>query len=196
MRPEMFRSSEPVMGNERQFVQETVFRSHWKRLRAYLRKRLSPEDAEDVLQTAFYRLVKMDDFLQPAEWISAWLFRVVKNESIDLARKKKEISFADYLSDEQHESFDDALGAMLQESRTPEDEQLRSLFWEEFEAALADLPEKQRFVFERTELKGQSFKELSEETGVAQSTLITRKRYAVLRLRERLEALRHDIRPS
>lgn len=181
------------MGNERQFVQETVFRSQWKRLRTFLRKRLTPEDAEDVLQTAFYRLVKMDDSLQPMEWISAWLFRVVKNESIDLARKKKEITFADYLSAEQHESFDDALGAMLQEPRTPEDEQLRTLFWKEFEDALADLPEEQRVVFERTEFKGQSFRELSEETGVAQSTLISRKRYAVLRLRERLKSLRHDI---
>ena len=170
--------------------QDAAFRSLWARLRSYLRTRLTREDADDVLQTTFYKLLKTDELLRPTEWVAAWLFRVAKNEIIDLARKKKEVSFADYLSNAQHEFFEDALGVMLQTPETPEDEQLKILFWDEVKAALNALPAEQRFVFERTEFEGQSFKALSEETGIPQNTLLSRKRYAILRLRAQLEALR------
>lgn len=181
------------MGSLPSLFQKEIFQKRYRQLQAFLGKRLPPEDAEDVIQTAFYRLVKADQMLLSSDWILAWLYRVVSNESIDVLRKKRAIPFAEYLSHEQHEFFDDALGRMLTSDVNPEDEMLRGLFWEEFEAALNDLPEEQRQAFERTEILGHSFKTLSKETGVPVNTLISRKRYAVLRLRTRLDKLRQEI---
>ncbi len=170
-----------------------VFQKRYQQLQVFLRKRLQPEDAEDVIQTAFYKLVKADQDLLSPDWILAWLYRVASNESIDLLRKNKPIPFADHLSQEQHEFFDDTLAMMLASDDNPENEMLRDLFWTEFEATLNELPQEQRQAFEQTELLGNSFKKLSEETGVPVNTLISRKRYAVLRLRERLEKWRQEI---
>lgn len=180
------------MSDERQKVLEAIFLKQYGRLRQFLRKRLSHEDAEDVLQTTFYRLIKADSLLYSAEWVVAWLFRVAKNEIVNLSRKKKEVTFTDFFNDDE-QSFEDVLMLMLEEQSTSEDEQLRAFFWQELESALSELPEEQRFVFERTEFKGQSYKELAEETGTAQNTLISRKYYAVSKLRERLQGLRDEI---
>ncbi|WP_027177573.1 RNA polymerase sigma factor [Maridesulfovibrio bastinii] len=181
------------MGGPPSLFKKDIFWKRYKQLQTYLRKKLSPEDVEDVIQTALYKLVKADQLVFSSDWILAWLYRVVRNESIDLMRKKKPVPFADELSDFQNELYDETLGIMLPDNKRPEDEMLRKLFWEELESAMNDLPEAQRDIFIRTELNGESFKKISEETDVPVGTLISRKRYAVLRLRERLERLKQEI---
>ena len=170
-----------------------AFRRLYRKLQAFLRRRVPQDEVEDVIQTVLYRLVKADHTILAPDMMLAWLYRVAGNEAVDLLRKKKPVPFADILTAEQHDCFDEALGVMLADYTLPEDEMLRSLFWDEFEAALCSLPEEQRFVFEQTEFLGESYKSLSAETGIPVNTLISRKRYAVLRLRERLEEVRQII---
>src|SRR6185295_6952976 len=71
----------------------------------------------------------------------------------------------------------------------PEALYARNLLLEELELALDELPDEQREVFVAHELEGRTFKEMAAETGVSVNTLLSRKRYAVLHLRERLQSV-------
>jgi RNA polymerase sigma factor (sigma-70 family) len=162
------------------------------RLRNFIRRRVPNDaDAEDLLQEVFYELVEANRLLMPIEYVTGWLFQVARNRITDLFRKKKPENFSDAaVADENGEllSIEDLLPAA---DAGPEAAYLRNEMLEELELALAELPEAQRSVFIAHEIQGRSFKELSRETGVSINTLLSRKRYAVLHLRERLQSI-HD----
>jgi len=160
------------------------------RLRNFIRRRVpDPADVEDILQEVFYELVEANRLLMPIEHVTGWLFRVARNRITDLFRKKKPVAFSDAaVIDEDGEllQFEDLLPSP---DAGPEAEHVRNMLLEELELALEELPDEQREVFVANELEGRSFKELSGKTGVSINTLLSRKRYAVLHLRERLQSI-------
>ena len=171
-----------------QSVSELV-KHYQAQLKNFIRKRVDTnEDAEDILQEVFYQLAKADSLIRPVENISAWLYAVARNKITDWFRGKKSID--ELPEDDVMEEITDFL---FSEGSSVEDNYLRKLIWQEIEAALAELPVEQRDAFELTEFEGFSFKELSESTGVGVNTLISRKRYAVLHLRERLADLYRNL---
>jgi len=184
------------MSNNQQQDVGMLVTAHRPRLKAFIHKRVSnKEDAEDILQDVFYQLAKVDTAMNPIEQVAAWLYRVARNMIINKQIKKHEEELPSYQNDDDNEIFKD-ISEMLfskQTSPSPETEYLRSLMWEELENALAELPLEQREVFEKNELDGLSFKEISKETGVPVNTLLSRKRYAVLHLRKRLSELYEEI---
>ena len=164
-----------------------VVKREQSRLRNFIRRRVpDPLDAEDILQDVFYRLVAANRLLMPIEHVTGWLFRVARNRITDLFRKKEPKSFSEIDSVDEEDGplqFEDLLPSP---DAGPEALYARNLLLDELELALDELPEEQREVFEAHEFDGRSFKELSAETGVTVNTLLSRKRYAVLHLRERL----------
>jgi len=161
------------------------------RLRNFIRKRVpDPSDAEDILQDVFYELVQAYRLMKPVEQVTAWLFRVARNRITDLFRKKKpELSTdASVAITEEGEALrlEDLLPSP---DAGPEAAYARNVLLDELDAALDELPEDQREAFIAHELLGYSFKELSTETGVSVNTLLSRKHYAVLQLRDRLHAI-------
>lgn len=160
-----------------------IFERERHRLRNFIRSRVpDPGDAEDILQDVFYELVNASRLMQPLEQVTAWLYRVATNRIIDLFRKKKPLT----LSSEEWLNLDDLLPSP---EAGPEAAYARSVLLDEIDAALDELPEEQRDVFVAHELRGRSFKELAEETGVSVNTLLSRKHYAVLHLRKRLQQI-------
>jgi RNA polymerase sigma factor (sigma-70 family) len=160
------------------------------RLRNFIRRRVpDPSDAEDIVQEVFYELVEANRLLMPIEHVTGWLFRVARNRIIDLLRKRKPENFSDA-------AVEDSDGEMLQiedllpsPDAGPEALYFRNVLLDELELALDELPEEQHDVFVAHELEGRSFKEMAAETGVSVNTLLSRKRYAVLHLRERLQSI-------
>jgi RNA polymerase sigma factor (sigma-70 family) len=157
------------------------------RLRNFIRRRVpNPADAEDIVQEVFYELVEANRLLMPIEHVTGWLFRVARNRIIDLFRKKKPETFTDAViegEDGELLSIEDLLPAP---DAGPEAQYARAVLLDELDFALSELPDEQREVFVAHELEGRSFKELSAESGVSVNTLLSRKRYAVLQLREHL----------
>jgi RNA polymerase sigma factor (sigma-70 family) len=179
---------------EKQHISE-VIKNYGGRLEGFIRKRVRTiEDADDILQDVYYQLADADRLLKPIDQMAAWLFTVARNRITDLYRKKKTESMPEIFTETDDEGvFTELRNLMFDNGSTPEDDYLRSLVWIELEKALDDLPEEQRTVFELTELKGLSFKEISKQTGVTVNTLISRKRYAVLVLRERLQLIYNEL---
>jgi len=160
------------------------------RLRNFIRRRVTdPSDVEDIVQEVFYELVEANRLLMPIDHVTGWLFRVARNRITDLFRKKKPESFSDTkVEDEDGEVL--RIEDMLPSSAAgPEALYVRNVLLDELELALDELPDEQREVFIAHELEGRSFKELSAESGVNVNTLLSRKRYAVLHLRERLQSI-------
>jgi RNA polymerase sigma factor (sigma-70 family) len=174
---------EDVLSNDRL---SDIFRREQGRLRSFVRRRVADEgDAEDILQDVFYQLVQADRLMKPVDLAGAWLFRVARNRIIDFFRKKRPAQFGDdELSLEELLPSPDA---------GPEAAYARRVLWEAIEDALDELPREQRDVFIAHEIDGRSFKELAAETGVSVNTLLSRKRYAVLHLRERLKEINDEI---
>ena len=173
-----------------QRITETVERQR-ARLRNFIRRRVADAaDAEDILQEVFYELVEAYRMMQPLEQVSAWLFRVARNRITDLFRKKKPESFAKdpiaFAEDGEPFSFEDLLPSP---NAGPDAEYARNVLFEEFEAAVDELPAEQREVFIAHEVEGRSFKELAAETGLSVNTLHLRKHYAMLQLRARLQTV-------
>ena len=157
----------------------------------FIRKRVTIEaDAEDILQDVFYQLAGNTE---PIERMSAWLFRVTRNKITDKQRKLKPDLIEDVYSVTNDEEFLGWAELFLDSNNNPELEHLKNLFWNTLKEALDELPEEQRMVFEMNEMEGVPFKEIASITGVTVNTLISRKRYAVLHLRERLGWLRDEI---
>ena len=165
-----------------------VVRRERSRLLNFIRRRVpDPAEAEDVLQEVFYRLVEANRLLMPIEHITGWLFQVARNRITDLFRKKEPENFSEIsVTDESGEEmrFEDLLPSP---DAGPEAEYARKLLLAELKQALAELPREQREVFIAHEFEGRSFKDLAAKTGVNVNTLLARKRYAVLHLRERLQ---------
>jgi len=165
------------------------------RLRNFIRRRVADEsEVEDILQDVFYELVAAYRLMKPIEQVSAWMFRVARNRIIDLFRKKRPAaSTSDPLAVTENKNEEPLLLEDLLPSPEagPDAAYARSVLLDELDAALDELPEEQREVFVAHELEGRSFKELAAETGLSVNTLLARKHYAVLHLRERLRAI-HD----
>jgi RNA polymerase sigma factor (sigma-70 family) len=161
------------------------------RLRSFIRLRVADEgDAEDILQDVFYELVEAYRLMKPVRQVGAWLFRVARNRITDRFRKRK----LRLLSEESASVAADGEMLRLEEllpspDGGPEAAYARRVLLEELDDALEELPEEQRQVFIAHELDGRSFKELAQETGLGVNTLLSRKHYAVLHLRQRLEAI-------
>ena len=177
-----------------QRISEVVEREQ-SRLRNFIRRRVAdPRDVEDILQDVFYELVEANRLLMPIEHVTGWLFRVARNRITDLFRKKKPESLSEAaVSHENDEGERLQLEDLLPSADAgPEAMYVRNVLLEELMTAIAELPEEQRAVFVAHELEGRSFKQMSAETGVSVNTLLSRKRYAVLRLRERLQSVYDD----
>jgi len=181
-----------AMAEQDRRISEAIEREQ-SRLRSFIRRRVADrDDAEDVLQDVFYELVEAYRMMKPVEQVTAWLFRVARNRIIDLVRKKKRETLRDGLATITED------GEMLQlEDLLPSPEAgpdaayARNVLLEELDAALEELPDEQREVFIAHELMGYNFKEIASQTSVSVNTLLSRKHYAVLYLRERLQAI-HD----
>lgn len=168
-----------------------VINTYSKRLMGFIRKRVNNEaDAEDILQDVFYQFIGNT---QPIEQLTAWLFTVTRNKITDRQRKRKPDLLEDVYTEADEESSFDWTNLFFDESNNPETDYLRNLFWEALHDALNELPQAQRDVFILNEIEGIPFKPLSEQTGDSINTLLSRKRYAVLHLRERLGSLRNEL---
>jgi RNA polymerase sigma factor (sigma-70 family) len=167
-----------------------VVKREGSRLRNFIRRRVpDPRDAEDVLQDVFYRLVEANRLLMPIEHVTGWLFRVARNRITDLFRKKKPELFSDAAIEDEDGELLHVEDLLPSPDAGPEALYLRQVLLDELELALDELPDEQREVFVAHELEGRSFKEMAEATGVGVNTLLSRKRYAVLHLRERLQSI-------
>jgi RNA polymerase sigma factor (sigma-70 family) len=167
-----------------------VITEQQSRLRNFIRKRVPNEsDVEDLLQEVFFELVRAHRLLLPIDYVSGWLYRVARNRITDLFRKKKPDLFSDATIEDEEGDLLEIEDLLPSPDAGPEALYMRSLLLDELEDALAELPDDQRAVFVAHEIEGRSFQELSAETGVNVNTLLSRKRYAVLYLRERLQSI-------
>src|SRR5213595_2417141 len=170
-------------------ISETVEREQSRLLRFIRRRVPDPRDAEDILQDVFYELVEANRLLMPIEHVTGWLFRVARNRITDLFRKKKPDTFSDAAVEDEDGELLRIEDLLPSPDAGPEALYVRNVLLDELDLALDELPDEQREVFVAHELEGRSFKELSAESGVNVNTLLSRKRYAVLHLRERLQSI-------
>ena len=170
-------------------ISEVVVRER-ARLRNFIRRRVAdPSDVEDILQDVFYKLVEANRLLMPIEHVTGWLFRVARNRITDLFRKKKPASFGAAAVEREEGELVELEDLLPSPDAGPEALYVRNLLLDELELALDELPDRQREVFVAHELEGRSFKAMAAETGLSVNTLLSRKRYAVLYLRERLRSI-------
>jgi RNA polymerase sigma factor (sigma-70 family) len=176
-------------GEQNRRISEVIQRER-RRLLNFIRKRVGDQgDAEDILQDVFYELTEAYRLMQPVEQVGAWLYRVARNRIIDRFRKRKPEARSEIMVGTNQPD------ALLLEDLLPSPDAgpdavyARSVLLEELEAALEDLPENQRAAFIAHEIEGRSFKQLADETGLSVNTLLSRKHYAVLHLRRRLQAI-------
>jgi RNA polymerase sigma factor (sigma-70 family) len=167
-----------------------VIQEERPRLRSFIRRRVSNDaDADDLLQDVLYELVEAYRLLTPIDFVTGWLFRVARNRITDFFRKKRPSAYSDEMQEDEYGELLD-LGDMLPSPDAgPDALYLRGVLLDELNVALGELPAEQREVFLAHEMEGRSFKELSAESGVNVNTLLSRKRYAVLHLRERLQRI-------
>jgi RNA polymerase sigma factor (sigma-70 family) len=191
---EALRKQWPMTEQDRR-ISEAVGREQ-KRLRNFIRKRVpDPSDAEDILQDVFYELVEAYRMMKPVQQVTAWLFQVARNRITDMFRRKG------WTTAQTEPAAADGEALLLKEllpspDAGPEAAYARSVLAEELDAALDELPDEQREVFFAHEVMGYSFKELSASTGVSVNTLLSRKHYAVVYLRERLQAIYDEFKET
>jgi RNA polymerase sigma factor (sigma-70 family) len=181
-----------LMTQQDQRISDSVKRNYAS-LRAFIRKRVADQsDAEDILQEVFYELVEAYRMMQPIEQVTAWLFRVARNRIIDLFRRRaREGTAGTKVNDEGEElSLEELLPSP---DAGPDAAYARTVLLEALDEALDELPAEQRDVFVAHELMGYSFKEIAEQTGTSVNTLLSRKHYAVLHLRERLDSFYDEL---
>jgi len=177
------------MAEQDQRISEVIDREH-ARLRNFIRRRVpDPRDAEDILQDVFYKLVEANRLLMPIEHVTGWLFRVARNRITDLFRKKRPESFSHAAVADEDDELLQLEDILPSRDAGPEALYARNVLLDALELAVEELPEEQREVFVAHELEGRSFKEIAAQTGVGVNTLLSRKRYAVLHLRERLQSI-------
>jgi RNA polymerase sigma factor (sigma-70 family) len=168
-----------------------AYNNERNRLLGYIRNRIPDRmEAEDILQDVFYQLTVGFNDIRRIENLTAWLYKVTDNRITDLFRRKKPVTFSYKEKTAEDEDGPLTLEEILPSVGTaPGDEELKDMIWETIEETLSELPEEQRSVFVENEFEDLSFKEISEKTGIGINTLISRKRYAVLALREKLNEL-------
>src|SRR5205085_8869629 len=180
-------SLRPMPREQDQRISEVVKREQ-SRLWNFIRRRVpDPRDAEDILQDVLYELVEANRLLMPIEHVTGWLFRVARNRITDLFRKKRPEGFSERSATNEDDELPQWEDLLPSPDAGPEALYVRSVLLDELEIALRELPDEQREVFVAHELEGHSFKEIAAETGVSVNTLLSRKRYAVLYLRDRLQ---------
>src|SRR3954466_1479706 len=191
---------EEALGMEQQTAEQDrriaeTFEREQPRLRSFIRRRVADSrDAEDILQEVFTELVEAYRMFQSIDQAGAWLFRVARNRIVDLFRKKKPVPLSDLAPQLDEEGEEMSVEDLLPSPEAgPEAAFARLMLVEELEEALDELPEEQREAFVAHEIEGISFKELSARTGVGVNTLLTRKRLAVLYLRERLREMYDEL---
>ena len=168
-----------------------VINDYSRRLLGFIRKRVTNEaDAEDILQDVFYQFIGNPE---PIEQVTSWLFTVARNKIIDRQRKKKPEAIEDIYGVAEDELAFDWTEIFFDDSENPETAYLRSLFWDALDNALNELPPEQKEVFVMNEIDGIPFKEIAAATGQTINTLLSRKRYAVLHLRDRLRVLKDEL---
>lgn len=174
-------------------TKEKTFRREKDRLLSFIRNRVSSsEEAEDILQDVFFQFVAGYETIESLDRVTSWLFSVARNKIIDRYRKESSRPRRTELS--WHAGSEDDVPLTLQDilpdlGNTPEDAYLREVLWEAIVDALDELPEEQRQIFILNEMEDRSFREISEETGISINTLLSRKRYAILALRKKLQQL-------
>lgn len=169
----------------------SVINNYSRRLLGFIRKRVNNEaDAEDILQDVFYQFIGNP---QPIEQVTAWLFTVARNKITDKQRKKKPESLETVYGAGEDDIAFDWTEIFFDDADNPETAYLRNLFWETLDNALNELPAEQREVFVMNEMEGIPFKDIAEKTGLTVNTLLSRKRYAVLHLRDRLSVLKDEL---
>ncbi len=180
---------EPMALDRDRRISEVVEREQ-SRLRRFIRRRVpDPRDVDDVLQDVFYELVEANRLLMPIDHVTGWLFRVARNRITDLFRKKTPVSLSDVVVVDEGDERLRVEDLLPSPDAGPEALYARAVLLDELERALDELPAEQREVFVAHELEGRSFKEMAAETGVSVNTLLSRKRYAVRHLRERLQEI-------
>jgi len=187
----------PVVGDpgeqDRQISE--VIAEEQSRLRSFIRRRVPNEaDAEDLLQDVFFELVQAGRLLKPIDYVTGWLFRVARNRITDFFRKKKPEAFADMAVENEEGELLDIEELLPSPDAGPEALYIRGVLLDELHAALEELPSEQREILLAHEMEGRSFKDLSAESGVSVNTLLSRKRYAVLHLREALQGIHDEFR--
>jgi RNA polymerase sigma factor (sigma-70 family) len=181
------RSMAPEQDQDRR-ISEVVERERF-RLRRFIRRRVpDPRDVEDILQEVFFELVEANRLLMPIDHVTGWLFRVARNRIADLFRRKDPLTFSEVVGPDDDPGHAPRFEDLLPSPEDgPEALYARRALLDALEEAIDDLPAEQREVFVAHEIEGRSFKEMAAESGVGVNTLLSRKRYAVLRLRERLQ---------
>jgi RNA polymerase sigma factor (sigma-70 family) len=171
---------------EQQSIVASAVKEHRSGLFRFIRGRVRTDaDAEDVLQDVWTQLAAQPE-VDAIGQVSAWLYRVARNKITDRFRKKKSQALEDFAYEDEDGdlSFRDVL---LATEDDPQLHMLKDIFWEELNEALDELPEKQRLVFVQNELEDRTLQRIADEQGENLKTIISRKRYAVIHLRERLE---------
>jgi RNA polymerase sigma factor (sigma-70 family) len=184
-----------VTSDQNRRITETIAREQ-ARLRQFIRSRVpDPGDAEDIFQDVFYEFIGTYRLMKPIEQAGAWLFRVARNRIIDRFRKRRpSVLGNDTVPANEHGASPLWEDLLPSPDGGPEAAYARTILLDELDAALEELPQEQRDVFVAHELEGRSFKELSEQSGVNVNTLLSRKRYAVLQLRRRLQAIYNEFK--
>lgn len=174
---------------------EQLFNNEQHRLTGYVKKRIgSTEDAEDIVQDVFMSMTGAFDDISDLRKSISWLYATTKHKIVDFLRKKKTYALEDQkmqYEDEEALSLADILPSL---ESLPDEQLMQDLIWDQIQLCLEDLPDEQRQVFEWHEFEGLSFKQISDTTGESINTLISRKRYAVMYLREQLEELFNTIK--
>ena len=184
-----------TMGHEQNRRISDIVGQEQSRLRNFVRSRVpDARDAEDILQDVFYELVEANRLLMPIEHITGWLFRVARNRIIDLFRKEKPEEFSDTTVLDEDDGLLQLEELLPSPDSGPEALYARNVLLDELELAIDELPDEQRQAFVGHALEGRSFKEMAAEAGVSVNTLLSRKRYAVLYLRERLQTVYEEFR--
>jgi len=180
-----------AMSDQDRRLSEIVARER-PRLRDFIRRRVpDPSDAEDIVQEVFYELVEANRLLMPIDHVTGWLFRVARNRITDLFRKRRPVAFGKAAREDESGELLRIEDLLPSPDAGPEALYARGVLLDELEAALDELPAEQREVFVAHELEGRSFKELAAATGINVNTLLSRKRYALIHLRARLQGI-HD----
>jgi RNA polymerase sigma factor (sigma-70 family) len=188
----IFLAADSLILDTRNASAEAAVRSHRTKLLDFIRRRVrTEEDAEDILQDVFVQFVSSYSITEPIEQLSAWLYTVARNRIIDWYRKRKRSASSPI--DEETGLPLNLEDILFDPAEEPDEVFARSLVWTELAEALDDLPDEQREVFVMHELEGKSFKEIAEITGESVNTLLSRKRYAVLYLRDQLQELYDEL---
>lgn len=178
-------------------IKEQTFLKEKDRLLGFIRNRVSSiEEAEDIMQDVFYQFVAGYETIESLDRVTSWLFSVARNKIIDRYRRdsvrpqRTDIGLQAGMDDDAPLTLQDILPDL---GNTPEDSYLRDLIWDEIMDALDELPAEQREIFVLNEIEERSFREIAEESGVSINTLLSRKRYAIIALRKKLQRLYNDI---